>query len=180
RVFLGIAIEHHAIRAGGGGKLARTAPDLHAALATAPFDLLSDLLEDAIRAKKSAVVLAVVRVLGERTEGKAARPPGKVGPKAGGDEGARPGALVKTPRLPGPAGAVRRARRAPPRPGSGHARPERADRENPRRHSGRQPGRGGQAKGLAGRPGHNPVRSGRERAAPCWIRRRTGPDRPRP
>src|SRR5438046_690657 len=90
RVFLGIAIEHHAMRAGGSRKLARTAPDLHAALATAPFDLLSDLLEDAIRAKKSAVILAVVRVLGERTEGKAARPPGKAGPKAGAEKELRP------------------------------------------------------------------------------------------
>jgi CheY-like chemotaxis protein len=103
RVFLGIAIDQHAIRAGGGGKLARTAPDLHAALATAPFDLLSDLLEDAIRAKKSAVVLAVVRVLGERTEGKAARPPGKAGPKAAAETGGlRPALLVKALDYPDP------------------------------------------------------------------------------
>ena len=101
RVFLGIAIDHHAIRA-GGGKLIRTAPDLHAALATAPFDLLSDLLEDAIRAKKSAVVLAVVRVLGERTESKAARPPGKASPKAGAEKELRPALLVKALDYPDP------------------------------------------------------------------------------
>lgn len=72
-VFLGLAIETHALRAGGAGNLATTAPDLHAALATAPFDLLATLLEDALREKKTAVVLAVTRVIGDRTETQAAR-----------------------------------------------------------------------------------------------------------
>jgi CheY-like chemotaxis protein len=102
RMFLSIAIEHHAMRAGGGAHLVRTSPELHAALATAPFDLLSDLLEEAIRNKKTAVVLAVVRVLGERTEAKAARPSGKPGPKAGGDQGVRPALMVKALDYPDP------------------------------------------------------------------------------
>ena len=102
RVFLSIAIEHHAIRAGSGLHLARTGPELHAALATAPFDLLSDLLEEAIRTKKTAVVLAVTRVLGERTEAKAARPPGKPGPKAGASKDIRPALLVKALDYPDP------------------------------------------------------------------------------
>lgn len=102
RVFLSIAIEHQAMRAGGGGKLVRTAPDLHAALATAPYDLLSDLLEDALRTRKTAVVLAVVRVLGERTEAKAARPTGRPGAKIENAKDLRPALLVKALDYPDP------------------------------------------------------------------------------
>ncbi|MBO0698027.1 MAG: hypothetical protein J2P46_06520 [Zavarzinella sp.] len=102
RVFLGLAIEHHAMRAGGGGMLSRTAPDLHAALATAPFDLLSDLLEESLRNKKTAVALAVVRVLGERTEPKASRPSGKAGEKVNPGRDVRPALLVKALDYPDP------------------------------------------------------------------------------
>jgi CheY-like chemotaxis protein len=94
KVFLGLAIETQAARAGAGRNLARSAPDLHAALATAPFELLADLLQDGIRQSKTAVVLAVVRVLGERTEPKASRPTGDVGGKAGAKD-PRPALLVR-------------------------------------------------------------------------------------
>ena len=101
QVFLALAIEHHALRAGGGRPLSRTAPDLHAALATAPFDLLADLLEEAMRARKTAVVLAVTRVIGERTDPRAARPPGKPDAKVPpGRE--RPALLVKALDYPDP------------------------------------------------------------------------------
>jgi len=102
RVFLGLAIEHHAMRAGGGRPLSRTAPDLHAALATAPFELLSDLLEDSLRTKKTAVALAVVRVLGERTEPKASRPTGRGGEKVNPGRDLRPALLVKALDYPDP------------------------------------------------------------------------------
>ncbi|HEX3152068.1 MAG TPA: hypothetical protein VHR66_28600 [Gemmataceae bacterium] len=103
RVFLGIAIEHIALRGGGGRSLAKVAPDLYAALATAPFATLSDLLDESIRDKKTPVVLAVVRILGERTEGKASRPVGKPGEKAATpDRDLRPGLLVKALDYPDP------------------------------------------------------------------------------
>jgi CheY-like chemotaxis protein len=72
-VFLGLAIESQALRTGGGGNLAKTAPELHAALATAPFEVLAALLEDALRLKKTPVILAATRILGDRTEVNAAR-----------------------------------------------------------------------------------------------------------
>ena len=95
RVFLGIALEHLAMRT-GGRPVAKDAPDLYAALATAPFEQLAELLEEAIRDKKTAVVLNVTRVLGAREEAKASRPAGRPGPKATTpDRGQRPGLLVK-------------------------------------------------------------------------------------
>jgi CheY-like chemotaxis protein len=100
QVFLALAIEYHAIRAGGGRHLSRTNPELHAALATAPFELLADLLEEAMRTKKTAVVLAAVRVLGERTEPRASRPPGKGERVPPGRD--RPALLVKALDYPDP------------------------------------------------------------------------------
>ncbi len=73
KVFFGIAIENQTARDGGTLPLAKSAPQLHAALATASFALLAEMLEESIRDKKTAVVLAVVRVLGERAEVRAAR-----------------------------------------------------------------------------------------------------------
>ncbi len=89
-LFLGLAIEGHAVRAGGAGALAKTAPELYAALATAPFEILAELLEEALREKKTAVALAVTRVIGERTEPKAARPTSPASAKT-----PRPALLVK-------------------------------------------------------------------------------------
>jgi len=94
KVFFTIAIDFHALN-GGGKPLAKTAPDLHAALVTAPLSLLIELLEDSMRDKKTAVVLAVVRVLGERTETKAARSGSKPGDKASPGGDARPSLLVR-------------------------------------------------------------------------------------
>jgi CheY-like chemotaxis protein len=103
RIFLGLAIEHVALRGGGGRSLAKVAPDLYAALATAPFAMLSDLLDESMRDKKTPVVLAVVRILGERTEGKASRPVGKPGEKAATPErDLRPGLLIKALDYPDP------------------------------------------------------------------------------
>ncbi len=99
KVFLGIAIEHLAIRT-GGRLAAKDAPELYAALATAPFDMLVDLLDEAIREKKTPVVLNVVRVLGARAEGRAGRPAGKAGDKSGTIQ--RPGLLVKALEYPDP------------------------------------------------------------------------------
>lgn len=96
RVFLGIALEHLAMRTGGGRPVARDAPDLYAALVTAPFELLAELLEEGIRDKKTPVVLNVTRVLGAREEAKASRPAGRPGPKAATPERERrPALLVK-------------------------------------------------------------------------------------
>jgi CheY-like chemotaxis protein len=100
KVFLGLAIEHHSLRGGGGRPLAKTAPELHAALATAPFSLLAELLEESIRDKKSAVVLAVVRVLAERNEARAGHSGGKAGEKAAAST--RPSLLVRALDYPDP------------------------------------------------------------------------------
>jgi CheY-like chemotaxis protein len=104
KVFLGTAIEHHSQRAGGGRSLAATAPDLHAALATAPFSLLSEILEDSMRARKTSVVVAVVRVIGERTEPKAAQATARpvATPKKTGEPDLRPALLVKALDYPDP------------------------------------------------------------------------------
>ena len=94
RVFLGIALEHLAMRT-GGRPIAKDAPDLYAALATAPYEQLTELLEEAIRDKKTAVVFNVTRVLGAGGNPGGA-PAGKPGAKAAGPgrEG-RPALLVK-------------------------------------------------------------------------------------
>jgi CheY-like chemotaxis protein len=99
KVFLALAIEHHVLRAGGSRTLAKTSPYLYAALATAPFELLVELLEDALRDKQTAIVFGVVRVLGERTEVKAGRPGALAGEKAGRE---RPPLLVKALDYPDP------------------------------------------------------------------------------
>ena len=101
KVFFTIAIDFHAL-SGGGRSLAKTAPELHAALVTAPLPLLTQLLEESIRDKKTAVVLAVVRVLGERTETKVGRSGGKPGEKAAPGMEARPSLLVRALDYPDP------------------------------------------------------------------------------
>ncbi len=72
-IFLSIAIEGQANRTGGTQPLAKTAPALNAVLSTAPYGLLTGLLEDSLRNKKSAVALAVIRTLGDRAERRAAK-----------------------------------------------------------------------------------------------------------
>ncbi|WP_020468524.1 response regulator transcription factor [Zavarzinella formosa] len=67
-IFLSIAIEGQANRTGGTLPLSKTAPQLNSVLSTASYSLLTSLLEDAMRNKKTAITLAVVRTLGERAE----------------------------------------------------------------------------------------------------------------
>jgi CheY-like chemotaxis protein len=99
KVFLALAIEHHVLRGGGRGTLAKTSPFLYAALATAPFELLVEMLEESLRDKQTAIVYGVVRVLAERSEVKAGRAGGPAGEKAGGN---RPPLLVKALDYPDP------------------------------------------------------------------------------
>lgn len=72
-IFLSIAIEGQAHRTGGTLPLDKTAPQLNAVLSTAPYGLLTGLLENALRNKKSAIALAVIRTLGDRAERRAAK-----------------------------------------------------------------------------------------------------------
>jgi CheY-like chemotaxis protein len=102
KVFFGIAIEYQTARSGGSRPLAKSAPELHAALATAPFTLLAEMLDESIRDKKTPVVLAVVRVLGERTEVRAAHSGNKPGEKALPGVDARPSLLVRALDYPDP------------------------------------------------------------------------------
>lgn len=99
KVFFGIAIEHQTARVGGNLTLAKAAPELSAALATAPYPLLAEMLEESIRDKKTAVVLAVVRVLGQRDEIRASYSAGKASEK---DREARPSLLVRALEYPDP------------------------------------------------------------------------------
>lgn len=99
KVFLGIAIENHMLRVGGDKLLSRTAPELHAALITAPFSTLAELLEDSITDRKTPVVLAAVRALGERADSKAALPSPRPGSK---EPVLRPALLVKALDYPDP------------------------------------------------------------------------------
>lgn len=97
--FLSIAIEGQANRTGGVEALAKTAPQLHAILSKASYDLLYNLLEDGIRTKRSTIILAVVRTLGERAELRAAKSEEiKLGEKSR----FRPGLLVKAFDYPDP------------------------------------------------------------------------------
>jgi CheY-like chemotaxis protein len=74
QVFLSTAINAVARRQGGEKPLVVIAPELQAALSTASYDLLANILEDAIRKNKTPVVLSVTRTLGERAEARAIRP----------------------------------------------------------------------------------------------------------
>lgn len=102
KVFFGIAIEHQTARVGGNLTLAKAAPELWGPLVTAPFQLLAEMLEESIRDKKTPVVLAVVRVLGERAESQAGRSTGKPGEKAAPAGETRPSLLVRALDYPDP------------------------------------------------------------------------------
>jgi len=79
KLFLTLALEKHFARAGDDAPLAKSSPNLYAILATAPYDLISQLLETALQERRAPTAVALVQVLGDRTEVKAARPSEKPG-----------------------------------------------------------------------------------------------------
>ncbi|MCE9532994.1 MAG: hypothetical protein K8T89_18000, partial [Planctomycetes bacterium] len=74
RVFLTLALDKHFIRSGPDAALATSSPNLYAVLATAPYDMLAELLEDYLREKRIPMAVSVIQVIGDRTELRAARP----------------------------------------------------------------------------------------------------------
>lgn len=102
KVFFGIAIEHQTARSGGSLTFANAPHDLITAVATAPYQLLAEMLDEAIRDKKTAVVLAVCRVLGQRDETRAGRAGNKPGEKSTVDKEGKPSLLVRALDYPEP------------------------------------------------------------------------------
>jgi hypothetical protein len=76
-VFLSLAVD----KAGSGlAPLARSAPEVADLVAKASTDLLIDVLERALNEKRTPVVLAITRALGDRAEMRAKRPTGRGDP----------------------------------------------------------------------------------------------------
>jgi CheY-like chemotaxis protein len=73
-VSLNLAVDKAMDRGGPTAPLSRTAPAVAELLTTASPDLLIDMLEKAMKDKRTHVALAVVRALGERAERRAKRP----------------------------------------------------------------------------------------------------------
>ena len=105
------------------GNLAIAEPATFRLLSDAPSTMLNDLLNFGINRKKTALVLAMLQVLGDRADRDAATPPAGTPP--------RPSLLVKAAQLPRPPSAVRRGRRLAPLAGAGAAGGSRTDRRNP-------------------------------------------------
>jgi hypothetical protein len=83
-VFLSLATEKSLERGGLEQPLGQTAPDVHDLLATVYLGAITNTLDRALADKRTAVVLGLVRALGERAAVQAARP-----------ERNRPGVLVR-------------------------------------------------------------------------------------
>jgi CheY-like chemotaxis protein len=79
RVFITLALEKHAGRAGIDVPLANSSPGLYAILATAPYELLNDLLESYLRDERTPLAIWLLNVIGDRHETKSARPSDKPG-----------------------------------------------------------------------------------------------------
>ena len=174
---------HRAPRdAGGGGRpIAKDAPDLYAALATAPFDNADRTARRSDPRQEDAGRIAVVRVLGAgRDQGQAARPAGK------------PGAKAATPGPRRAAGPARQGPRLPGRRACSLPRPTRScgSRAAPATGGNAQivkilaatvaadPRGGRQTEGPHRRPGRGPGRRGGRHPAAGRVRRRGGRDRP--
>ncbi|MEZ6142048.1 MAG: hypothetical protein R3B84_15895 [Zavarzinella sp.] len=93
--FLTVAIEQQALLQ-PGTPLADAAPQLQAILSGASFAFLQDFMHSAIRDKRTAVVLSLVRTLGDRAEIKAAQPEARAGSEF------RPALLVQAMDYPDP------------------------------------------------------------------------------
>jgi CheY-like chemotaxis protein len=94
KVFLTLALDKHFARSPADMPLAKSSPELYAILVTAPYDFVTDLLETALREKRISQAVALLHVLGDRTEVKAARSSEASGGDAPKPE-ARPSLLMK-------------------------------------------------------------------------------------
>ena len=74
RVFITLALEKHFERSSLDIPLMKGAPGLYAILATAPYSLITDLLENALVENRVTNAVALIQVIGDRIETKAARP----------------------------------------------------------------------------------------------------------
>lgn len=72
KVFITLALDKHYAR-GGAEALAKSSPSLHAALAAAPYDLIAELLETAMKESRISMAVTLIQILGERTEVRAVR-----------------------------------------------------------------------------------------------------------
>ncbi len=79
-VFLTLAVERATDRAGPTAPLSRTSPTVADLVAKASPELVVEMLERAIKDKRTGVVLAAVRALGDRAEVRAKRPTGRAEP----------------------------------------------------------------------------------------------------
>lgn len=73
-VALSLAVDKAMEKAGPGAPISRTSPQVAELLAKASPELVIDMLEKALKDKRTNVVLAAVRTLGERAETRAKRP----------------------------------------------------------------------------------------------------------
>jgi CheY-like chemotaxis protein len=76
-VLASLALEKAAEQGGPAQPLSKAAPAVNALLGTAGGDLLNEVLERAIKDRRTPVVLGAVRLLGEKAEVSAVRPRGK-------------------------------------------------------------------------------------------------------
>jgi CheY-like chemotaxis protein len=94
RVFITLAFEKLAARAAPDAVLAKSSPELYSVLITAPYSLVNDLLEQALREKRISMAVALIQILGDRAEVKAAKP-SEVAGGSGDKPEARPSLLMK-------------------------------------------------------------------------------------
>jgi CheY-like chemotaxis protein len=94
RAFITLALDKHFARSAADARLAQSSPELYSILVTAPYSLVSDLLEEALREKRIRMAVALLQVLGDRNEVKAARP-SEIKGGSGEKPEARPALLIK-------------------------------------------------------------------------------------
>jgi CheY-like chemotaxis protein len=99
KAFLTLALEKQFARSGADAPLIKSSPSLYAVLASAPFELLSDLTETYLREKRVLLATALLQAIGDRNEVKAARPSDKPG-APGAADGYRPSLLLKALEYP--------------------------------------------------------------------------------
>ena len=95
KVFVTLALDKHFGRSGPDASLAKSSPGLYAILATAPLDFLTDLLEIYLRENRVPMAVALIHVIGDRTETKAARPSDKLDAPKSVTPDYRPSLLMK-------------------------------------------------------------------------------------
>lgn len=99
RLVLALASER-AVERGNFGDLSKTDPAAYQLLASAPVEVLHDLLEEALAQKRTGLVMALVQALGDRADKTAAGP--RPAPPGVAPQQARPALLVRALEYPDP------------------------------------------------------------------------------